>query len=357
MKIQNNKIDFSDQSIYVGIDVHKKQWKVTLRCNRIELKTFSMNPEAEQLSRYLEKNYPGGNYNSVYEAGFCGFSLHRKLREFRIENIIVNPADVPTKNRERRNRNDKVDSRKLARELENGTLRGIFIPTETQQELRSINRLRYQLTKDQARIKNRIKGFLLFYGKQIPANYEIRNWSGNFIKHLEALEFSTIVGKECLAAYLTVLMEKKIMTANIIKRLRQIVKEFGLEGIVNNLCSIPGIGFLTAITLLSEIIDINRFPNTDELCSYVGLIPSVNSTGDWEKVLGLNERHNKYLRNLMIEAAWIAVRKDPVLTLKFNKLSTRMSKQKAIIRIAKKLLARIRFVWKNNEKYEKGVIS
>ena len=234
---------------------------------------------------------------------------------------------------------------------------GIYIPTEKQQELRSMNRLRYQLVKDQARIKNRIKGLVLYYGKEIPENYELRNWSGKFIKHLEAIEFSTTVGKEILRASLSVLKEKKIMAAKIIKHLREVVKEYGLEEIVKNLCSIPGVGFLTAVTLLTELIDINRFRNIDELSSYVGLIPSVDSSGEKERILGLNGRHNKYLRNLLIETAWVAVRKDPVLTHKFNKLSTRMCKQKAIIRIAKKLLSRIRFVWMNNKPYEKGIIS
>jgi len=357
MNTKVKQIDFSKQAIFVGIDVHKKSWKVTIRTNGIELKTFSMNTSVEELSRYLRKNYPNGSYKSVYEAGFCGFWIHRKLREVGIKNIIVNPADVPTKSKERRNKNDKIDSRKLARGLENGALTGIYIPTEKEQELRSTNRLRYQLVKDRVRIKNRIKGLVLYYGKTIPENYEVKNWSKNFIKHLEQMEFSTTVGKQCLGMYLTKLKENQAMIAKVVKQLKDVIKRYGREELIKKLCSVPGVGFLTAVTLLVELIDINRFNNIDKLCSYVGLIPSVNSSGDREKVLGLNGRHNKYLRNLMIESAWVAVRKDPVLTLKFNKLSTRMSKQKAIIRIAKKLLCRVRFVWKNNQPYEKGIIS
>jgi transposase len=356
METKCNKIDFTNQIIFIGIDVHKKNWSVTLSTNKIILKTFSMDPSAQQLANYLRKNYPGGKYKSVYEAGFCGFGVHKQLEALGIENIIVNPADIPTKNKEKRNRNDHIDSRKLARELENGTLTGIYIPTEEQQELRSMNRLRYQLVKDQARMKNRIKGFLLFYGKRIPENYEMVNWSGNFIKYLEELDFNSSIGKETLQEYLTELKEKKLRISKIIKSLRSSVKEYGSEEIIKKLCSIPGIGFLSAVTLLVELIDINRFKKTDELCSYVGLIPSVDSSGQKEKVLGLNGRHNKYLRNLLLESAWVAVRKDPALTLQFNKLSSRMSKQKAIIRIAKKLLCRIHFVWKNNKSYEIGIV-
>jgi len=53
------------------------------------------------LSKYFKKNYPNGKYYSVYEAGFSGYWMDRELRENGIENIIVNPADIPTTNREK----------------------------------------------------------------------------------------------------------------------------------------------------------------------------------------------------------------------------------------------------------------
>ena len=124
------------------------------------------------------------------------------------------------------------------------------------------------------------------------------------------------------------------------------------EAIIKNLCSVPGVSFITAITLYTELMDIKRFSNTDKLCSFVGLTPSVSSSAEHEVILGITHRHNKYLRNLLIESAWTAVRTDPALTEKFGKFLARMGKQKAIIRIAKKLLCRISFVWKNNKSYE-----
>ena len=348
---QNTKIDFSNQKFFIGLDVHKKNWKVTIRCNGMELKTYSMNPSVEELKAHLERNYPGGIYYSVYEAGFCGFWVHRRLIEVGVINIITNPADIPTRAKERSYRTDKIDSRKLARELEKGSLEAIYIPTESQQEQRSLNRQRQQLVKDQVRIKNRIKGLLLFYGKRIPENYEIQNWSGNFIKHLESLEFNTSIGKRCLDNYLTELKQNKSNICELIKSLRETIKQYHQEELLNHLRSIPGVGFISAITLITELMDITRFQTDDQLCSFVGVIPSITASDENVKVLGLNRRHNKYLRNLVIEAAWIAVRKDPAMTEKFNKLSIRMAKQKAIITMSRKLICRIRFVWKNNTPY------
>jgi transposase len=318
----------------------------------MELRTFSMNPSAEDLSRHLKINYPGASYKSVYEAGFCGYGIDKKLKEYGIENIIVNAADVPTKSKERSYKNDKIDSRKLARELESQTISGIYVPSEKFQELRSLSRLRQQLVKDQTRIKNRIKGLLMFYGKHLPENSETKYWGNNFIKYLESLEFSTSTGQDCLSVYLRDFKEKRTRILDTIRKLRQAVRNNEHEQTIKNLCTVPGVGFLTAITLYTELIDINRFSSIDHLCSYVGLTPSVNASADNERVRGLTRRHNKYLRNIMIEAAWVAVRIDPALTEKFGKLTRRMCKQKAIIRMTKSLLSRISFFWKNNTAYE-----
>ena len=114
---------------------------------------------------------------------------------------------------------------------------------------------------------------------------------------------------------------------------------------INYLRSVVGIGFVTAITLFTELIDIKRFPTLDHLAAFIGLVPSVNSSGDRHSEEGLTERRNRFLRHVIIEAAWVAARKDPALTLAFIELTKRMKKQEAIIRIARKLLNRIRFVW------------
>lgn len=357
MQRKDNEIDFSNQKIFIGIDVHKRQWTIAVRVNGIPQQPFSMNPSPDQLHRYLSKNYRGGDYYSVYEAGFSGFWIDRRLHQLGIKNIIVNPADIPTKNKERINRNDRVDAMKLAKTLENEDLTANYIPTEFQQELRSLCRLRFQQTKDLSRIKNRIKGLLLFYGKPIPENQDILHWSDNFIKYLEGIKFSTEMGNETLARLLQELKTKKNSIAATVKSIRTSITKYELKGTINNLTSVPGVGFITAINLYTELIDINRFDTIDKLCSYVGLIPSVDSSDEKENVRGMSNRHIKFLRNIVIEAAWVAIRKDPVLLQKYNKLTLRMSKQKAIIRIAKKLLSRIWFVWKNKKQYEHLIVN
>lgn len=348
-----NSLSFKDQDIFLGLDVHLKNWTVTLRLNRLELKTFSMNPNPDQLYRYMNKNYPDGNYFSVYEAGFCGYWIHRKLSQLGFKNIIVNPADIPTTHKEKDQKRDPLDSRKLARELENGSLKGIYVPTEQQQAARSLSRLYHKAVKDRTRIKNAIKSFLQFQGIEIPGNDKIHHWSGRFIHWLKSISFVDQENSYYLNSLLDNLQYKRKQTLDIIRFMKKISKN---NRIIECLKTITGIGFLTAFTLYAELIDIKRFMGLDHLASYIGLIPSITSSDEHEINRGLTYRQNKRLRSQLIESAWVAVRHDPALTQSYNKYLQRMSKQKAIVRIAKKLLNRIRYVWLNEKEYVTGVV-
>ena len=350
-------IDFSNQLISVGIDVHKRSWTLTIQIAGQQVKNFSMDPSPEQLSKYLHKNYPGGIYQSVYEAGFCGYWIDRQLQALGIRNIIVNPADVPTSNKEKTRKTDSIDSRKLARELSSENLTGIYIPSEDEEAERILSRLRIQLTKDQTRLKNRIKSLLDFLGVHLPEDIELKHWSGGFISYLQKLEFKYDIVKQTLEQLIIELSNLRKQLTEVLKLIRKSVKQNEkTQKIVGHLQTVPGVGFVTAVTLYTEIMNIKRFNRFDELSSYVGLAPSTHSSGEKERVIGMSQRQNVHLRSILIESAWIAVRKDPAMTMVFGNLIKRMKKQKAIIRIAKKLLSRIMHVWRNEEDYVFAVV-
>ena len=88
----------------------------------------------------------------------------------------------------------------------------------------------------------------------------------------------------------------------------------------------------------------------------MGLIPDIHVSGETEHIGDLTYRRNPQLRDVLIEAAWVAARKDPVLLLAFNEYCQRMRKTRAIIKIARKLLNRIRYVLKNQVDYVPGVV-
>ena len=351
---KDTRIDFEGQDFYIGLDIHKKSWSVAIRNNRLRLKTFSMDPSPERLKQYLNRNYPEGHYHVVYEVGYSGFWICRTLRAMGIDCIVVNPADIPTAHKEKDQKADPVDAGKLARELEKGELKCIYIPKENDQHLRSLCRLYRKMVQDTTRVKNRIKGHLYLNGVELP--FKSSYWSGKMLSHMESLPLDNGPGKDYLMLCLDELRYYREQTVTILRKVRRYVNGWHSASVFHKLLTIPGVGFKTAITLYSEIIDINRFPNFERLKSYVGLVPSISISGETEYTRGLTYRSNKLLKYVLIECAWVAIRKDPALLHCYNKLIVRMKTQEAIVRIAVKLLRRIRYVWQNNTPYVCGIV-
>jgi transposase len=354
----NNSLSFKNQDFFIGLDVHKRQWTLSIMSSNMLLKRhLSIDPSPDTLLNYMRRHYPDGNYFVAYESGFSGFWAARHLNKSGVNCMVIHPSDVPSSQKERFNKNDRIDSRKLARSLSNGELTPIYIPEKISEEFRHLNRHRLKTIKDQTRLKNRIKSVLNQFGFTIPLYYQERRWSGAFIKWLFTIKFDTEYAQFAYEDLIDQYIQIRARITKQLKKMRKMAKEqtpFNI--IVPLLLSVPGIGFITAMTLATEIIDMNRFKTLEHLASFVGLIPSIQSSDQSEINYGITPRRNKYLRTILIEAAWMAVKIDPALTMKFNQLSRRMNRNKAIVRIAKILLNRIRYVWKNQKPYVLSVM-
>ncbi len=350
---------FKNQDFYIGIDVHKNQWTISIITMNMLLKKFqSIDPSPSVLLKYLQRHYPDGDYHIAYESGFSGFWAARKLNDFGIDCMVIHASDVPSSQKERLNKNDRVDSRKIARSLSNGELMPIYIPEKVAEEYRYLNRHRLKTIKDQTRLKNRIKSVLHQFGFTIPLPYQERRWSGAFINWLRTIKFDTEYAQFAYDDLVDQFIQTRTRITTHLRKMRAMAKEKEpFNTLIPLLLTVPGIGFITAMTLVTEIIDMDRFNTLEKLASYVGLIPSIQSSDETEINYGITPRRNKYLRTMLIEAAWKAVKKDPALTMKFNQLSRRMHRNKAIVRIAKILLNRIRFVWKNQKPYVLSVVN
>lgn len=351
-----SKLDFTGQHIYVGIDVHKKSWSVCILTIHFEHKTFTQPPDPGVLVNYLRRNFPSATYHAVYEAGFSGFWTHDRLREQGIDCIVVNPADVPTKDKERAGKSDPIDCRKLARGLKNGDLKGIYVPVRSKVEDRGLIRTRRSMVNKQTRCKNQIKSMLAIYGIHIPEDLAQSHWSRRFINWIDSIRMEKASGDFSLKAHLDELDHLRRIIAGLNKNMRTLSKTEEYQANVQLLKIVPGISILTAMTLLTELYTITRFKSLDKLASYFGLIPDTSSSGEKDKTTGITKRRNSELRGVIIESAWVAVRKDPALMMAFNQLCTRMTKTKAIVRIARKLLNRIRYVLKNQMEYVPAVV-
>jgi transposase len=348
-------IDFTGENIYVGFDVHQKSWRVTILTDHVFNKSFSQEPSVEKLINYLQTNFAGGTYHSAYEAGFCGFGIHRELSKMGVNSIVVNPADIPTTHKEQVQKEDKRDSNKIAKGLRSGDLKGIYVPSISSVEDRALLRMRHNLVKDTCRSKNRIKSFLYFHGIPIPPSFDTpqSHWSKRFMVWLKTLEMTTTSGKQALNLLIN---QVELMRAQILEATKQIKILSRSERYQKNMdliTKIPGIGLITGMTLLTELDDIRRFENSDKLCSFIGLVPTMSSSGEREKHGHITRRSNHLLRMMIIESAWIAVRYDPALTLAYQTYCKKMEANKAIIRIARKLITRIQVVLRDQIEYKK----
>ena len=355
---QNYKLDFRGIDIYSGIDAHLKSWTISIMVEGVLCKTFSQDSKAMDLKKYLERNYPNGNYYSAYEAGFCGFGPHRELIKNGINNIVVNPADIPTTDKEKKQKDDVRDSKKIVRSLQNKELEAIYVPSIEIESLRELVRYRKTIVKEINRYKYRTKSFLYRNNFKIPIELSrgSKHWSSHYSSWLKSLTFQAEYSRETLGSIINTVehLRKELLAVNRI--LRKLEKEGDYSEVILLLRTIPGIGLIMAMTIITELENIQRFKNIDKLCAYVGLVPNTSSSGEKEKVGGITKRSNRQLRNMLIESSWIAIRHDPALMMKYSELKQRMEGSKAIVKIARKLLNRIKHVLVTKEAYVQGVV-
>lgn len=357
--MQSNKLDFNGQNIYIGIDVHLKSWNVSIFTASVKMKPFSQPPQASALYAYLQRNFPGGNYYSAYESGFCGFSAHFELLRYGINNIVFNAADIKDSHKERARKTDATDSAKIARNLRDGNLEAIHVPTQEELANRQLLRTRKTIVKNQTQTKIRIKSFLNLYGIRYPEEFETSgsHWSQRFILWIKETISKMPAGqcKSCEFLLRNLEYQHRELLA-VTRELRDLMKTSKYEEDYRLLLTVPGIGFTSATTFLLEIGDVSRFSNSDHLASFIGLVPDTRSSGETDTKTGITSRSNRNLRELFIESAWKAIRKDPALTMAYENLRKRMEPNKAIIRIARKINNRVLYVLRTKKEYVTAVV-
>lgn len=359
MKTEQRKgLNFKKQNLYIGIDVHLKSWSVTVLSEQLVLKKFTQPPSALALYKFLTHHYPGASYHSVYEAGYSGFWIHEELLQLGINNIVVNPSDVPQMVKEKLHKTDAVDSAKLARALRSGELKGIYIPDRQALENRSLIRLRSSIVKDLTRNKNRIKAMLRFYGIVFPEQFERPNthWSKRFMLWLKDIELQTESGRQALFFIIKEAENQRNLLMETTKAIRNLSRTAAFSKHMKLITSVPGIGATIGMSLLVEIDNITRFKNADQLVAYIGFMPMCHSSGERDYKGDITLRKHNTLRSQLVESAWKAVRSDPAMTVAYENYHKRMPACKAIIKIARKIVTRIFFVLKREQEYVSGVV-
>lgn len=340
----------SHPKLFIGLDIHKKSWSVCIQTDLFQHKTFTMPSNPVDLFEYVDRNFKGHTINLCYEVGCCGFSTARYFLNLGWNVLVINPADIRKSDKDRYMKTDKCDARLLSNQLKLGALKGIYIPTEEQEQLMSLARHRSQLTKKLRQAKSHIKSMLLFHGIKLPDEYDNSNWSVAFLEWLKNLHFSSTTGNYSLQAKIRMyefVKQEYLEAANELRAYCR--KNFKTDYYL--LKSIPGIGGFLASVIIAECGDLRRFNTEGQFASFIGIVPGIHASGDSERSLGITPRCRSQLRSYLIEAAWVAVRKDPEMQSYYRKHFGKNPKT-IIVKVAHKMTRRILSVIKTQKPYE-----
>jgi len=344
------KKDYTGVNVYIGIDVHKKSWETEFGLDSVNKKKVRFEkPFVENLVHYANRHYPNGTFICAYEAGFSGFWAKRQLEEFGFKVSIVNPADIPTSGKDKIFKSDKRDCRKIANVLRSGELEGIHCPTKLEEQDRAILRTRFQIAKVERQCKNRIKSLLLFMGIDIPTDLDKSYWSKRFINWLT--DIATTHELKSLSHAIAMLNLVRKEHASILLSLRELSNTKRHVATCKLLQSAAGIGPLTSIQLKLELISMDRFSSTDKLISYIGFVPSTHHSGESTRVGKMVKRGRSQLRRSLVESAWVAIRYDEELREYYESCKLRTTANKAIVKVAVKMVRRLRYIWIHQVKW------
>jgi transposase len=249
---------------------------------------------------------------------------------------------------------DKRDARRLALNLENGDYVSCKVPDRERREDRQISRTLDQIQKDIKRTKNRIRRFLDYHG--LNDGLKTGNWYDKDYTELRDMKISKSL-KISLDASLSLLETQLRLEKQLKAELHALCEKEHYKQGVTSKKSAPGIGWLTGIRLTLEWGDMSRFRTGKHIASFTGLTSSEYSSGDTIRRGRITAQSNSHVRSWLIESAWTAIRKDPILLKKFqNVLRNTGSKKKAIVAVARKLAVRLWSLEMNRQQYCIGVI-
>lgn len=315
--------------MYVGLDVHKKYCYATvLNEDGVKVTEGRFLNTLEELDQFLTQL--DEDTQVAMEASAAWEPLYEHLES---KGFVVSLAH-PLKTRaiaEAKIKTDRIDSRILAQLLRADLLPQSYIPAKAIRDLRSIVRHRASLVRIRIQVKNMIHALLA--KERIHHSFsDLFGKAGTvFLRQVKLSELHQFALENYMAV-LDILEERIKRTAELLEKWGKQMKEVAI------LTSIPGIGIYSAMLILGEVGEIERFPNGKKLCSYAGLVPRVHQSGGTERYGKITKEGSKWLRWILIQAAHTTVRTANALQRFYHRLKRRKGEKVAIVATARKML-------------------
>jgi len=323
------------------VDVSRSKWVYNVRWNGQEQRQLSTAGELHHLQALVEQ-YRDCPVHVVYEACGFGYEIAWWCQEKGIDVVVVAPSTIEQAPGSRV-KTDRLDAGKLARDREQGRLKGVRIPTRVQHVHRQLSRTYAQAIKDKQRVQARVRSLMQEQGRLGPPpsagwNAYLRWWNKQELP-------------EPIAHCIKELLHLREAAFGSVKRLRTALHQLSAQPqyapVVRGLVAQAGVGTLTAIRLVLELGDMRRFRTAGSFPRYLGLTPSEYSTGPTERRGHLTKCGPRFVRAWLIQCAWVSIRPrgDARLRAVFERLAPKIGKKRAIVAVGRRLALRLRARW------------
>lgn len=290
-------------SKFVGLDVHKATIAVSVaEGNGGEVRYVGeICNTSEAILKLLKQLRKGdAKLSFCYEAGACGYGIHRQLTDLGWDCMVVAPSLIPRKPGDRV-KTDRRDSLTLARLLRAGELTAVWVPDDAQEALRDLTRAREDIKHLQRQAKQRLLAFLLRYSRSYDGK---SNWTLAHFRWLEGQKFAHKVQQIVFQEYIETVKQLSKRVDGLDTQIAAAASESIFWPVIEALMALRGVNLLTATTITAEVGDLRRFATAPQLMAYLGLVPSEHSSGATKSRSGITKTGNGHVRRVLVEAAW-----------------------------------------------------
>ncbi len=294
-------IEFSK---YIGLDTHKDSIAVAIAdSGRGKPRYYGEIPNTpEAISKLVSKLSPDGEVISFcYEAGPCGYGIHRQITQLGHDCVVVAPSLIPSKPGDRV-KTDRRDGESLSRLHRAGELTPVWVPDLEQEAVRDLTRAREDMKITEKQVRHRLGSFLLRHGKVYDSGKS--RWTQAHFRWLEKIKFEHPVQQIVFEEYVDTVKQAQRRVESLEQEMREALNDWNLAPVVEGLMAMRGINLVTAMTVIAELGDITRFESPRQLMSYLGLVPSEHSSGSNRRRGGITKTGNGHVRRVLVESSW-----------------------------------------------------
>lgn len=329
---------------YIGIDIDDKAYHISgVNEEGVEITSFVVKGSVNKLAKELIKRFSNYQLNVCYEASYTGYSQARVLQKRGIFCAVIAPTSIPRSPNDRV-KNDRIDALRLAQLWSKGSLSVVAIPTEEQEAHRTLVRAREFIVGQIGDLKRKIIAICREFGIDYKGSVDgaakywtksHRNWLDQKIKNLDAshIELSFV-----LSSLIAQLETQLSLLDRYEQRIAKISEKDVYKCKVQALRCFKGIELTTAMCVLTEIFDIERFEHPKKLVAYLGLDVREYSSGGKQNQFGISKMGNRRVRKALTESCQLVTRsKSPTKVV----LARRKGCPEKIVNISEKCRLRL----------------